>query len=86
MRKKVQIAFLFSPHSVPSNGKVKVCEEDLLPLMVNLLSDNDQGVVANAAGTVMNTAVITRGIVFTNDFIHICSIPLANTVYKNVET
>lgn len=40
---------------------MKVCEEDLLPMLVKLLSDDDQGVVANAAGTIMNTAVITKG-------------------------
>ncbi|XP_048065120.1 radial spoke head 14 homolog [Megalobrama amblycephala] len=47
--------------SVPADGKMKVCEEDLLPMLVKLLSDDDQGVVANAAGTIMNTAVITKG-------------------------
>lgn len=47
--------------SVPTVGKMKVCEENLLPILVKLLSDDDQGVVANAAGTIMNTAVITKG-------------------------
>jgi len=46
---------------VPADGKMKVCEEDLLPMLVKLLSDEDQGVVANAAGTIMYTAVITKG-------------------------
>jgi len=30
-------------------------------MLVKLLSDEDQGVVANAAGTIMYTAVITKG-------------------------
>ncbi|RXN20165.1 radial spoke head 14-like protein [Labeo rohita] len=47
--------------SVPADGKMKVCEENLLQVLVKLLSDDDQGVVANAAGTIMNTAVITKG-------------------------
>lgn len=47
--------------SVPADGKMKVCEENLLPILVKLLSDDDQEVVANAAGTIMNTAVITKG-------------------------
>ncbi|XP_066500408.1 radial spoke head 14 homolog [Hoplias malabaricus] len=47
--------------SVPVEGKVKVCEEEVLPVVVQLLSDEDAGVRANAAGVVMNTAVITRG-------------------------
>ncbi len=46
---------------MPADGKMKVCEENLLPILVKLLSDDDQGVVANAAGTIMNTAVITKG-------------------------
>ncbi len=40
---------------------MKVCEESLLPILVKLLSDDDQEVVANAAGSIMNTAVITKG-------------------------
>lgn len=51
----------FSSLSVPADGKMKVCEEHLLPILVKLLSDDEQGVVANAAGTIMNTAVITKG-------------------------
>ncbi|KAI4896022.1 hypothetical protein NFI96_011277 [Prochilodus magdalenae] len=47
--------------SVPLEGKVKVCEEEVLPVAVRLLSDADPGVSANAAGIIMNTAVITRG-------------------------
>ncbi|MFT7811839.1 radial spoke head 14 homolog isoform X1 [Arapaima gigas] len=47
--------------SVPAEGKVKVCDEDVLPVLVELLSDGDPGVKANAAGTIMNTAVITAG-------------------------
>lgn len=30
-------------------------------MLVSLLSDRDPGVSANAAGTIMNTAVITKG-------------------------
>ncbi|XP_038859465.1 radial spoke head 14 homolog [Salvelinus namaycush] len=47
--------------SVPSEGKHKVCEEGVLPILVKLLSDCDPGVTASAAGTIMNTAIITKG-------------------------
>ncbi|KPP64532.1 hypothetical protein Z043_117112, partial [Scleropages formosus] len=47
--------------SVPAEGKLKVCNEDVLPVLVELLSDSDPGVKANAAGTIMNTAIITKG-------------------------
>ncbi|CAB1320256.1 unnamed protein product [Coregonus sp. 'balchen'] len=46
---------------VPSEGKHKVCEEGVLPVLVKLLSDCDPGVTASAAGTIMNTAIITKG-------------------------
>lgn len=49
------------PVSVPSEGKHKVCEEGVLPILVKLLSDCDPGVTASAAGTIMNTAIITEG-------------------------
>ncbi|KAL2092244.1 hypothetical protein ACEWY4_012042 [Coilia grayii] len=47
--------------SVPTDGKHRVCEEDVLPILVSLLSDDDSQVCASAAGTIMNTAVITKG-------------------------
>ncbi|XP_031425813.1 radial spoke head 14 homolog [Clupea harengus] len=47
--------------SVPIEGKQRVCEENVLPVLVRLLSDKDPEVSASAAGTIMNTAVITRG-------------------------
>ncbi|XP_067087642.1 radial spoke head 14 homolog [Osmerus mordax] len=47
--------------SVPLEGKHKVCEEGVLPLLVTLLSDSDPGVTASAAGTIMNTSVISKG-------------------------
>nr|XP_014030317.1 unnamed protein product [Salmo salar] len=47
--------------SVPSEGKHKVCEEGVFPVLVKLLSDCDPGVTASAAGTIMNTAIITKG-------------------------
>ncbi|KAM3867606.1 radial spoke head 14 homolog [Diretmus argenteus] len=47
--------------SVSMEGKQKVCEEAILPVLVNLLSDRDAEVQANAAGAIMFTAVITKG-------------------------
>ncbi|XP_041958334.1 radial spoke head 14 homolog isoform X2 [Alosa sapidissima] len=47
--------------SVPLEGKQRLCEEHVLPVLVSLLSDSDPGVTASAAGTIMNTAVITKG-------------------------
>ncbi|XP_026887987.2 radial spoke head 14 homolog [Electrophorus electricus] len=47
--------------SVPVEGKRRLCEEDVLPILVGLLSDHDLAVSANAAGAIMNTAVITKG-------------------------
>ncbi|XP_037391882.1 radial spoke head 14 homolog [Pygocentrus nattereri] len=47
--------------SVPPEGKVKICEEEVLPVVVQLLNDADPGVSAKAAGIIMYTAVITRG-------------------------
>lgn len=69
---------------MPADGKMKVCEEDLLPMLVKLLSDDDQGVVANAAGTIMNTAVITKGQHKIN-FVHVCNF-LANQWTAKLET
>ncbi|XP_018614818.1 radial spoke head 14 homolog isoform X2 [Scleropages formosus] len=53
--------------SVPAEGKLKVCNEDVLPVLVELLSDSDPGVKANAAGTIMNTAIITKALVDSED-------------------
>ncbi|CAL8343894.1 unnamed protein product [Lota lota] len=47
--------------SVPLEGKERVCDEGLLPVLVDLLSDSDPEVQANAAGTLMNTVIITKG-------------------------
>ncbi|CAL8294208.1 radial spoke head 14 homolog [Gadus morhua] len=47
--------------SVPLEGKERVCDGGLLPLLVKLLSDSDPEVQANAAGTIMNTVIITKG-------------------------
>ncbi|CAL8247987.1 unnamed protein product [Merluccius merluccius] len=47
--------------SVPLEGKERVCEGGLLPVLVGLLSDADPEVQANAAGTLMNTVIITKG-------------------------
>ncbi|XP_063050538.1 radial spoke head 14 homolog [Engraulis encrasicolus] len=47
--------------SVPTDGKQRVCDEGVLPILVDLLSDDDAEVWASAAGTIMNTAVITKG-------------------------
>ncbi|KAJ7993800.1 hypothetical protein DPEC_G00258480 [Dallia pectoralis] len=46
--------------SVPSEGKHKVCDEGVIPFLVTLLSDLDPEVTAHAAGTIMNTAIITK--------------------------
>jgi hypothetical protein len=42
-------------------GEERVCDGGLLPLLVKLLSDSDPEVQANAAGTIMNTVIITKG-------------------------
>ncbi|CAN9512808.1 unnamed protein product [Ophioblennius macclurei] len=47
--------------SVPVDGKRQVCEEDVLPLIVTLLKDEDVEVQANAVGVIMNTVIITTG-------------------------
>lgn len=53
-------------------------------MLVKLLSDDDQGVVANAAGTIMNTAVITKG-QHKIKFVHVCNF-LANQRTAKLET
>ncbi|KAG7282384.1 hypothetical protein CRUP_029705 [Coryphaenoides rupestris] len=47
--------------SVPLEGKERVCDGGLLPVLVGLLSDPDPEVQANAAGTIMNTVITTKG-------------------------
>ncbi|KAF1389001.1 hypothetical protein PFLUV_G00068890 [Perca fluviatilis] len=47
--------------SVCEDGKLQVCEESLLPVLVNLLHDEDIEVQANAAGVIMYTVIITTG-------------------------
>lgn len=47
--------------SVSEDGKRQVCEEAVLPVLVNLLQDEDIEVQANAAGVIMYTVVITTG-------------------------
>ncbi|XP_076027527.1 radial spoke head 14 homolog [Genypterus blacodes] len=45
--------------SVPVEGKQRVCEEAVLPVLVRLLSDRDVDVQTNSAGVLMNTVIIT---------------------------
>ncbi|KAM9857931.1 radial spoke head 14 homolog [Aulostomus maculatus] len=47
--------------SVPVDGKQQVCEEVVLPVLVALLQDQNLEVQVNAAGAIMNTAIITTG-------------------------
>ncbi|XP_061135203.1 radial spoke head 14 homolog isoform X1 [Syngnathus typhle] len=47
--------------SVPVEGKRQVCEAAVLPVLADLLRDQDVNVQANAAGAIMNTVVITTG-------------------------
>ncbi|XP_061625217.1 radial spoke head 14 homolog isoform X1 [Phyllopteryx taeniolatus] len=47
--------------SVPVEGKRQVCEAAVLPVLADLLRDQDVDVQANAAGAIMNTVVITTG-------------------------
>ncbi|XP_034027250.1 radial spoke head 14 homolog [Thalassophryne amazonica] len=47
--------------SVSAEGKRRVCEEAVLPVLIRLLKDEDVEVQTNAAGVIMNTAVITSG-------------------------
>ncbi|XP_054467581.1 radial spoke head 14 homolog [Anoplopoma fimbria] len=47
--------------SVCEDGKHQVCEEALLPVLVELLQDGDVEVQANAAGVIMYTVIITAG-------------------------
>ncbi|XP_049906241.1 radial spoke head 14 homolog [Epinephelus moara] len=47
--------------SVCDDGKRQVCEEAVLPVVVNLLQDDDVEVQANAAGVIMYTIIIITG-------------------------
>lgn len=47
--------------SVCEDGKQQVCEEAVLPVLVDLLQDEDIEVQANAAGVIMYTVIITTG-------------------------
>lgn len=47
--------------SVCEDGKWRVCEGAVLPVLLNLLQDNDVEVQANAVGVVMYTVILTRG-------------------------
>ncbi|XP_056275388.1 radial spoke head 14 homolog [Pseudoliparis swirei] len=47
--------------SVCEDGRRQVCEEALLPVLVELLQDEDVEVQANAAGVIMYTGIITAG-------------------------
>ncbi|KAL7391622.1 hypothetical protein ABVT39_011768 [Epinephelus coioides] len=47
--------------SVCDDGKRQVCEEAVLPVVVNLLQDDDVEVQANAAGVIMYTVIIITG-------------------------
>ncbi|XP_037536758.1 radial spoke head 14 homolog [Nematolebias whitei] len=47
--------------SVPVDGKQQVCEEQILPILVDLLQDEDLEVQTNTAGVLMNATIITAG-------------------------
>lgn len=47
--------------SVPLDGKQQVCEQSVLPVVMDLLRDKDLEVRANAAGVVMNSVITTSG-------------------------
>uniref|UniRef100_A0A8C5LRT9 Radial spoke head 14 homolog n=1 Tax=Leptobrachium leishanense TaxID=445787 RepID=A0A8C5LRT9_9ANUR len=46
---------------VPLAGKDRVCQEEVVPLLIQLLEDSDGDVKANAAGSLMNITITTRG-------------------------
>ncbi|KAM8961250.1 radial spoke head 14 homolog [Pelodytes ibericus] len=46
---------------VPLAGKDRVCQEEVVPLLVQLLDDKDGEVKANAAGVLMNITITTQG-------------------------
>ncbi|XP_029475990.1 radial spoke head 14 homolog [Rhinatrema bivittatum] len=47
--------------TIPLEGKNRVCDEDVIPLLVQLLKDQDAQVRANAAGALMNAIITTQG-------------------------
>ncbi|XP_043572029.1 radial spoke head 14 homolog [Chiloscyllium plagiosum] len=47
--------------SVPLEGKNKVCEEKVIPILVELLSDPESEVRASAAGALMFATITTQG-------------------------
>ncbi|MBN3284458.1 RSP14 protein, partial [Polyodon spathula] len=47
--------------SVPLEGKLKLCEEEVIPILVNLLGDPSPEVAASAAGALMSATVTTAG-------------------------
>ncbi|KAF3851562.1 hypothetical protein F7725_013334 [Dissostichus mawsoni] len=47
--------------SVCEDGMRQVCEEEVLPVLVDLLRDKDVEVQANAAGVIMYAAIINEG-------------------------
>lgn len=54
--------FLFSLcPSIPLDGKKQVWQNEVIPILVQLLSDTDEEVKANAAGALMHATVTTEG-------------------------
>nr|XP_015815825.2 radial spoke head 14 homolog [Nothobranchius furzeri] len=47
--------------SVPEDGKRQVCDQQLLPVLVSLLQDEDVELQTNAAGVIMNVVILTSG-------------------------
>lgn len=47
--------------SIPLDGKRQVWQNDVIPILVKLLSDPEEEVQANAAGALMHAMVTTEG-------------------------
>lgn len=47
--------------SIPLDGKRQVWQNEVIPILVNLLSDTEEEVKANAAGALMHATVTTEG-------------------------
>lgn len=47
--------------SIPLEGKRQVWQNEVIPILVDLLSDTDEEVKANAAGALMHATVTTEG-------------------------
>lgn len=60
-KRETVCVLLSAGFSVCEDGKRQVCEEAVLPVLVDLLRDEDIEVQANAAGVIMNTVIITTG-------------------------